>query len=379
MTEHRTKIATASILTTVVLALFLMWSVEAQASSTCANRMLEDGSRIVEREIAVVCEVNQFRRSRQLDPLTIDNRLSKAAENHLQAMIKAMGDQGKVVLNVNNAGGVSLEERARTQGYPDPSLSWTFADWQETPSSTVSSWTSDADIRRLLLWPGFGDVGVTVDGVASLLVLSGDRHSPEGTTGLEPRYQGNAGRDPGGFLKVLSNDFRAYFYTASKARVTVTATRRNDHARKSRSRRGTGWVKLPVGIGYWRLCWKLVPGGNYTGASRCVGMFRHPGDSGVRVRKSGARKLRVRAGKAVGRSLYIGVFKQRRMCGSPFPGVWSCTKPWIRIRKLFVPVKNGPVSNFRVPRGPTKLILNVKRFDLNGLPYRDYWGELKFP
>jgi uncharacterized protein YkwD len=112
---------------------------------------------------AVVCEINNERRSRGLRTVGARPRLGRAGRRYAEAMVE------RRFFSHVSPGGRTLGDRLRDSGYVDRHDRWTAGEalawgWgsQATPASTVRAWMDSPPHRRLLLDEDFRHIGIGV-------------------------------------------------------------------------------------------------------------------------------------------------------------------------------------------------------------------------
>ncbi|MFD9790015.1 CAP domain-containing protein [Streptomyces sp. NPDC059070] len=98
--------------------------------------------------------VNAERRRAGAPPVTLDARLTSAAEAHAATMAA----QGR--LSVESPDGVSVFQRVTTRGYPYLTIAEHLASGPRTPSEFLAYCQEDAHTRRPLRDAGFTDAGI---------------------------------------------------------------------------------------------------------------------------------------------------------------------------------------------------------------------------
>lgn len=170
-----------------VVALMLITGAQS-AAAACANRGLGDVARVSEREIATLCETNEFRARQGMKPLHLDARLSAAARAHA----RDMHDRG--YFDHVAPGGRTFVDRIGASGYGSyRAASENIAMGYSTPSEVVQGWIDSPGHRANMLGGPYRDIGIGIHGEYYVQLFAGPGHSPTGITGLEPEYQVNSG------------------------------------------------------------------------------------------------------------------------------------------------------------------------------------------
>lgn len=99
-------------------------------------------------------EVNQVRRQRGLDPVTLDERLTRAAQAHSEDM--AYND----FVGHHGSDGTTGHQRGRAAGYPVRLLGENLQMGLATVDEAVAAWMESPAHRENLLRPQFEDMGI---------------------------------------------------------------------------------------------------------------------------------------------------------------------------------------------------------------------------
>ena len=157
---------------------------QARAASGCddadaqASELTRD-----EAATAVGCLINQERRRRNLGALREQARLERAAERHARDMVR------RRFFSHTTPEGVSMADRLRAVGYVRDARAWSVGEvlaWgtgvRATPAAIVAGWLDSRSHRRVLLSPGYRDVGI---GLAPGVPLGGFAGVPGATFAAE--------------------------------------------------------------------------------------------------------------------------------------------------------------------------------------------------
>ena len=139
-------------------------AVPAQANATCAGTDLRPAAEnLPEVRGAVLCLLNQERRSRGLGRLRANTKLRRAAERHSRNMAE------NNFFDHVSPGGSTPIERVKTAGYLSGASSWAVGEniaWGQqrlsTPSQIVRSWMDSAGHKANILNRAFAEIGVGV-------------------------------------------------------------------------------------------------------------------------------------------------------------------------------------------------------------------------
>lgn len=102
----------------------------------------------------VLALTNQFRTANGLDPLTLDNRLDRAAQKHSDRMVQ---DDFLGHVGVNNSTPLM---RAEAEGYDVWAIAENIGAGYSSPESIVESWKQSPEHRANLLNPAYESMGV---------------------------------------------------------------------------------------------------------------------------------------------------------------------------------------------------------------------------
>jgi uncharacterized protein YkwD len=112
---------------------------------------------------ATVCLLNVERRSRNLRPLRLNARLSKAAQEHSRDMVR------RHYFSHTTPDGISFAQRIRGAGYLRAARSWLVGEtlaWgsrnRGAAARIVQAWMQSPPHREEILRPSFRDVGIGV-------------------------------------------------------------------------------------------------------------------------------------------------------------------------------------------------------------------------
>jgi uncharacterized protein YkwD len=112
---------------------------------------------------AIVCLVNAERTSRGLKALQRDGDLAQAARKHAADMVR------RNYFGHVSPSGKSPGDRVREAGYAHPGDDWKVGEdlgWgtgsRATPNTLVDEWLASPPHRRIMLEPGFRELGVGV-------------------------------------------------------------------------------------------------------------------------------------------------------------------------------------------------------------------------
>jgi uncharacterized protein YkwD len=144
-------VSRAAAIAFVCLALF------GQGCSTPAIEpaLLEDG-RVRFSAQSALAEINAFRRANGVKPLSLDQRLLRAAatQSAYQARRGAIGHRGE--------GGAKVVERTQQMGYRPTVAGENVASGQKSFSEALRGWQKSAPHRRNLLLPDADAAGIAV-------------------------------------------------------------------------------------------------------------------------------------------------------------------------------------------------------------------------
>jgi uncharacterized protein YkwD len=112
---------------------------------------------------AVVCEINDRRAGRGLEPLAVDRRLERAGEAHARDMVR------RGYFSHASPEGARVGDRLRAAGYIAEGIAWRVGEvlaWgrgdRSTPSAAVAAWMRSPLHRRVLLRAHYREIGVGV-------------------------------------------------------------------------------------------------------------------------------------------------------------------------------------------------------------------------
>jgi uncharacterized protein YkwD len=148
----------------VACVLLLVGAVPAAAAteSTCPNADLSPSPDNASQAIAsAICLINAERVTRGLEPLRWNTPLSSAAQWMAGQTVTAQ------FLGHTTPDGITLEDRALSNGYVPAGWSWSVAEdlgfgdgALGTPAGIVDTWMQSSEHRDNLLDPAFSDVGI---------------------------------------------------------------------------------------------------------------------------------------------------------------------------------------------------------------------------
>lgn len=358
----------------------------ASAATTCANREAPAGTAndaLV--EIAVLCETNNRRDQAGVAPLRHNAKLAAAARAHARDMV----DRG--YFDHWSLEGLSSRDRATAHGYPEggccgENIAMGYGHAQEA----VTRWMDSDGHRANILRDGYAEIGVGVVGSMYVQVFSRESHAP-GITGLEPEYQGNAGRDPAVAVALRAAPDRPRrgalrqrrrrrqmidARTESPASLQFTATNAHTGEELSFQHAGDGLERPPLVPGTWRVCWQLAPADPYAGTSGCLPReLRIEGTPSVRMRALRGARVRILAGAATGQPATLKVQRRVRRCKRRryrLHLVRRCRPArWRTLRRVQLRLDKRQRLRLarRAPRRPARALLVVPAFEANGVPY----------
>ncbi|HYI36066.1 MAG TPA: CAP domain-containing protein [Thermoleophilaceae bacterium] len=130
---------------------------------------------------STVCLLNVERSSRGLRPLRVNRRLSAAAQQHTNDMVR------KRYFSHNSRSGSNMSDRIRRNGYLSGARSWMIGEnlaWgsggRSTPRSIVRAWMASPGHRHNILTRRFREIGIGV--ASSAPVSTGNRGATYTTT-----------------------------------------------------------------------------------------------------------------------------------------------------------------------------------------------------
>jgi Ca2+-binding RTX toxin-like protein len=97
---------------------------------------------------------NEFRQQNNLDPLSIDQNLEKAADLHTQNMAN------KDFFSHTGKDGSKPWDRAKTAGYESGTIGENIAAGYTTPQSVVNGWINSPGHRANMLNPNYNEIGL---------------------------------------------------------------------------------------------------------------------------------------------------------------------------------------------------------------------------
>jgi uncharacterized protein YkwD len=334
-------------------------------ATTCANREAEarDADGVVV-EIAVLCETNNRRVAEGLAPLRLNAQLVAAARAHAHDMV-ARGYFAHVTPE-----GLGPTERAAAQGYVAAGCCGeNIAQGHDSAQHVVESWMDSPGHRANILNGSYQEIGVGVVGATYVQVFSDGLLAP-GISGLEPEYQGNAGRDPGVSVQLMGSGGGALLRatSASPAALQFTATDLRRGAVQRFDRAGNGVEPPPLPAGVWRLCWELAAVDPYAGDSGCIDRdVRIETTAGLRLLPLTGARVDLLAGAAVGQSAHLIVQRRIRPCAR------CALAPWHTVRRLALTLRQRQRLRFAhavAGSARVRVVLDVATFERDGVPYR---------
>lgn len=360
------RIRLASLAAAVAATIVCLASASA-AATTCANReapAYRTDSALV--EIAVLCETNNRRLAEGLPPLRLNAQLSAAGRAHAQDMAT------RGYFDHYTPEGAGPTERAAAQGYVangccGENIAYGYGDAQ----NVVNGWMDSPGHRANILGGAYQEIGVGVFDDQYVQVFSGGLLAP-GVTGLEPEYQGSAGRDPRVEMFVTRSGaptgaVKLNASTDSSAPLSFTAVQVRTGAVRQFVHAGNGVESLPLAAGVWHLCWELVAADPYAGASGCVaGDVRIEATAGVTLLALSAARVDLLAGQAGGQAARLLVQQRVRRCARCRLSSWRTVRQFdltLRDRqRLWLGHWIGRAARARA-------VLDVPAFERDGLPY----------
>jgi uncharacterized protein YkwD len=158
---RRSPVCTVAI---VAAALMLQVDSGVAVAAACPGAALAAGAQAVaDAEDAVVCELNEERRSRGLAALDAERALTRAGRRHAADMVRR-----EYFSHVSPAG-QTLEERLRAVGYVADGLRWAAGEvlaWgtrgRSSPAAVVAAWMRSPGHRQVLLNRRYREIGVGI-------------------------------------------------------------------------------------------------------------------------------------------------------------------------------------------------------------------------
>jgi uncharacterized protein YkwD len=134
------------------------------AAAACPNADQPAASATVSQLAAGVrCLLNEERAGAQRSPVSASSRLATAAKGHAVDMV------ARHYFAHTSLGGATFVDRIRRAGYLPSRGQWSAGEilaWASgplaTPRGIVDAWMASPEHRRILMDPGFSDVGVGV-------------------------------------------------------------------------------------------------------------------------------------------------------------------------------------------------------------------------
>jgi uncharacterized protein YkwD len=154
---HATAALAATVLVTALAA-------PSAAADRCAGSdTMPTDDTLSDTATAVVCQINQERRRRNVPALHGDDRLDLAGGRHAHDMVT------RDYFSHVTPGGRGFVARLRAVGYLDDASRWAVGEtlaWgrgrRATPSATVAAWMTSPPHRRVLLNRRYRDIGIGV-------------------------------------------------------------------------------------------------------------------------------------------------------------------------------------------------------------------------
>jgi uncharacterized protein YkwD len=165
VTASRARTLVRAAMSTIALsAIFSAAPASAAQTARCNNSTIEPAAGTLdEANGALVCLINAERTSRGMHALRRDADLGQAARGHAADMVR------RTYFSHVTPGGADLADRIRSAGYGRPGDGWKAGEalgWgtgsRATPASLVDEWLASPGHRRILLDPGYREVGVGV-------------------------------------------------------------------------------------------------------------------------------------------------------------------------------------------------------------------------